>query len=106
MDLNAGRRKLQAVYHDFWLGNNLDALILPPAPQTATPFDEWGPISYTMLWNFLDYPATIIPTGRVQESDVVDGEESALYSEADLKNYKLCKCRNSTKRAPLTRLAR
>ncbi|THX86001.1 amidase [Aureobasidium pullulans] len=90
MDLNAGRRKLQAVYHDFWLGNNLDALILPPAPQTATPFDEWGPISYTMLWNFLDYPATIIPTGRVQESDVVDGEESALYGEADLKNYKLC----------------
>lgn len=90
MDLTAGRRKLQAVYHNFWLDNQLDAIMLPGAPQTATRFDEWGPINYTMLWNFLDYPATTIPTDRVRESDVADGEDSALYGEQDLKNYKLC----------------
>ncbi|KAG9557451.1 amidase, partial [Aureobasidium melanogenum] len=102
MDLTAGRRKLQAVYHKFWLDNQLDAIMLPGAPQTATRFDEWGPINYTMLWNFLDYPATIIPTGRVCESDVADGEDSALYGEQDLKNYKLYDSPETYKDAPLS----
>ncbi|KAG9569953.1 amidase, partial [Aureobasidium melanogenum] len=102
MDLTAGRRKLQAVYHSFWLDNRLDAIMLPGAPQTATRFDEWGPINYTMLWNFLDYPATIIPTGRVRESDVADGEDSALYGEQDLKNYKLYDSPETYKDAPLS----
>ncbi|KAH0351496.1 amidase, partial [Aureobasidium melanogenum] len=102
MDLTAGRRKLQAVYHNFWLDNQLDAIMLPGAPQTATRFDEWGPINYTMLWNFLDYPATIIPTGRVRESDVADGEDSALYGEQDLKNYKLYDSPETYKDAPLS----
>jgi amidase len=90
MDLTAARRKLQAAYHDLWYANDLDAIMLPGAPQTATRFDEWGPITCTVLWNFLDYPATIIPTGRVRESDVADGEDSVLYGEQDLKHYKLC----------------
>ncbi|KAH0359955.1 amidase, partial [Aureobasidium melanogenum] len=102
MDLTAGRRKLQAVYHKFWLDNQLDAIMLPGAPQTATRFDEWGPINYTMLWNFLDYPATIIPTGRVRESDVADGEDSALYREQDLKHYKLYDSPETYKDAPLS----
>ncbi|KAH0351003.1 amidase, partial [Aureobasidium melanogenum] len=102
MDLTAGRRKLQAVYHNFWLDNQLDAIMLPGAPQTATRFDEWGPINYTMLWNFLDYPATIIPTGRVRESDVADGEDSALYGEQDLRNYKLYDSPETYKDAPLS----
>ncbi|KAI4737433.1 amidase [Aureobasidium sp. EXF-12298] len=102
MDLTAGRRKLQAVYHKFWLANQLDAIMLPGAPQTATRFDEWGPINYTMLWNFLDYPATIIPTGRVRESDMADGEDSALYGEQDLKNYKLYDSPETYKDAPLS----
>ncbi|KAG9855256.1 amidase, partial [Aureobasidium melanogenum] len=102
MDLTAGRRKLQAVYHNFWLDNQLDAIMLPGAPQTATRFDEWGPINYTMLWNFLDYPATIIPTDRVRESDVADGEDSALYGEQDLKNYKLYDSPETYENAPLS----
>ncbi|CAD0112983.1 unnamed protein product, partial [Aureobasidium uvarum] len=89
MDLTAGRRKLQAAYHEFWFENELDAIMLPGAPQTATRFDEWGPINYTMLWNFLDYPATIVPTGRVRESDAADGGDFALYGEQDKKHYKL-----------------
>lgn len=92
MSLTAARRKLQAAYHDFWYANDLDAIMLPGAPQTATRFDEWGPITCTVLWNFLDYPATIIPTGRVRATDVADGEDSVLYGEQDLKHYKLCEC--------------
>ncbi|KAH0386777.1 amidase, partial [Aureobasidium melanogenum] len=102
MDLTAGRRKLQAVYHKFWLDNQLDAIMLPGAPQTATRFDEWGPINYTMLWNFLDYPATIIPTGRVRESDMADDMDSALYGEQDLENYKLYDSPETYKDAPLS----
>ncbi|KAI5258661.1 amidase [Aureobasidium subglaciale] len=102
MRLNDRRHQLQDIYHKFWIENQLDAIMLPPAPQTATRFDEWGPVSYTALWNFLDYPATIIPTGRVRESDVADGEDSALYGEADLNNYKLYDSPETYQDAPLT----
>jgi amidase len=90
LDLTAGRRSLQDVYYRFWTENKLDAILLPPAPQTATRFDEWGPITYTMLWNFLDYPTAIIPTGRVLPSDSADGEDAAQFGEKDLQNYRLC----------------
>lgn len=44
-----------------------------------------------MLWNFLDYPAAIIPAGRVNEKDSADDLGNARYGEEDEKNYKLCK---------------
>lgn len=89
--LNAARSRLKAVFQKFWLDNRLDALLYPPAPTTATPFDEWKSISYTALWNLLDYPAVIIPTGRVCESDNADGIENAIFGPEDEQNYSLCK---------------
>ncbi|KJX94055.1 general amidase like protein [Zymoseptoria brevis] len=89
LSLNTDRSRIEQVYHKLWLDNKLDAMLLPGAPTTATPFDTWGPITYTALWNLLDYPAIIIPTGKVQSEDVADAIENAKYGEADEKNYKL-----------------
>lgn len=90
-ELNAARRRTQAAFQQFWLQNRLDALLYPGAPTTATPLDEWSAITYTMLWNLLDYPALIIPTGKVCDSDIADGIENATFGPQDQKNYSLCK---------------
>lgn len=89
--LNAARHRIQEVYRKLWIENGLDALIMPPAPHTAVPFDTWGPITYTTLWNLLDYPAVIIPTGKVQPSDAADSIDNAKYGEQDAAMYRLCK---------------
>ena len=82
---------MKALFQQFWLQNRLDALLYPPAPTTATPLDEWKCITYTMLWNILDYPAVIIPTGKVCGSDSADGIENAIFGPQDQENYSLCK---------------
>jgi amidase len=89
--LNAARSRVKNAFQQFWLQNRLDALVYPPAPTTATPLDEWQCITYTMLWNILDYPAVVIPTGKVCDSDSADGIENALFGPEDKKNYSLCK---------------
>lgn len=89
--LNAARSKVKNEFQKFWLDHELDALLYPPASTTATPLDEWKCITYTMLWNLLDYPALIIPTGIVTDQDVVDDVDTAMLGEEDQQNYKLCK---------------
>ena len=88
--MKAVRGRIGAKYHKIWLDNGLDALIMPPASTTATPIDEWGPVTYTALWNFLDYPAMILPTGTVQPGDEAESIDNASYGDADRKNYSLC----------------
>ncbi|KAF2211253.1 hypothetical protein CERZMDRAFT_85443 [Cercospora zeae-maydis SCOH1-5] len=88
-ELNAARGRIQQAYHKLWLANKLDGILIPGAPTTATPHDTWGPISYTALWNLLDYPAVILPTGRVASTDAADDLSNAKHGEADERNYKI-----------------
>ncbi|KAM3413498.1 Acetamidase [Cercospora zeina] len=88
-ELNFARGRIQQAYHSLWLANRLDGLLIPGASTTATPHDTWGPITYTALWNFLDYPTVILPTGRVTSTDAADDVSNAKYGEADQRNYKL-----------------
>lgn len=94
-ELNAARSRVKAEFQRFWLESRIDALLYPPAPTTATPLDDWKCITYTMLWNFLDYPAVVIPTGRVRESDGLDGIENATFGPEDEQNYSMCECNDS-----------
>lgn len=96
LPLNATRHRIQEAYRKLWVEHDIDALILPGAPNTATRHDEWGPITYTALWNFLDYPATVLPTGRVQPTDAADDIANAKYGDRDVANYKLCEYTQST----------
>ncbi|KAF4548506.1 Amidase-like protein 2 [Elsinoe fawcettii] len=99
-ELNAARHKIQAEYHQLWLQHDLDAILLPPAPHTAVPFDEWLSISYTCLWNLLDYPSCIIPTGRVKPTDAKDDISTAKYGDMDKQAYQLYSGPEQYKNAP------
>jgi amidase len=88
--LNAKRHEIAKHYaSEIWAKNELEAIIMPPAPYTAVPHDEWATATYTVIWNLLDYPAFLIPVGEVEEGDVVD--ENVKYGEGDEAVYKLCK---------------
>jgi len=89
-ELNKKRQEIAQVYSKFWSDNKLDAFIMPPAPFTAVPENTWATPSYTAMWNFLDYPSIVLPTGVVDETDVGDGNEN-FYSENDKEVYKLCR---------------
>lgn len=89
--LNVARSRAKATFQQFWLDHRLDALLCPAAPTTATPLDEWSCITYTMLWNLLDYPALVMPAGKISEADAVDDIGTATFGPEDQQNYKLCK---------------
>lgn len=88
--LNARRAEAAKTYLRFFLDNNLDAMMIPPAPHTAVPLDTWASASYTGLWNYLDYPAIVIPVDTVQDSDVADDVSNAKFGSEDAKLYALC----------------
>ncbi|USW55964.1 Putative amidase [Septoria linicola] len=95
------RAHIQRTYQKIWLDNELDAFLLPGASTTATPLDEWGPVTYTALWNFVGYPAMILPTGMIRPSDGADELENAKYGKHDQNNYSLYTGPEDFARAPL-----
>ncbi|KAI9738313.1 MAG: hypothetical protein M1834_008811 [Cirrosporium novae-zelandiae] len=50
-----------------WIKRKLDCIIGPGAQGTAVPHDKYGMVPYTVLWNLLDYPATIIPYSKASK---------------------------------------
>lgn len=63
---------------------------MPPAPHTAVPLDTWATATYTGLWNYLDYPAIVIPVDQVREEDAADDLSNAKFGPEDEKLYSLC----------------
>lgn len=88
--LNKKHQDILTIYNNIWKEHQLDAIIMPPAPHTAVSHDTWGTVSYTVLWNLLDYPGFVIPVGKVEERDVVENGRK-FYSQEDEELYKLCK---------------
>ncbi|KAI1421316.1 putative fatty-acid amide hydrolase [Xylaria sp. FL1777] len=88
-DLNVRRAEAAKSYLELFRDNDLDAILMPPAPHTAVPLDTWSTATYTGLWNYLDYPAVVIPVDRVREEDSVDDVSNAKFGEGDAKLYNL-----------------
>ncbi|UKZ50470.1 hypothetical protein TrVGV298_004733 [Trichoderma virens] len=88
-DLNVRRAEAAKVYLRLFCDNNLDAILMPPAPHTALPLDTWTSITYTGLWNYLDYPAVVIPIDVVTDSDSKDDLSNAKNGTHDAEVYKL-----------------
>ncbi|CAK8674010.1 unnamed protein product [Clavelina lepadiformis] len=74
-------RKLQAEayaykqdFHNAWLNEKLDAVVCPPFVVAAGPLRclENTPVvmGYTGLYNFLNFPAGIVPVTKVEQSDI------------------------------------
>ncbi|KAF4630115.1 hypothetical protein G7Y89_g8025 [Cudoniella acicularis] len=100
-DLNVRREKAAKTYRDLFLNNKIDAILMPPAPHTTVPLDSWTTATYTGLWNYLDYPAVVIPVDKVQDSDLVDDESNAKYGPGDSELYSLYTGPETYKDAPV-----
>ncbi|KAL1609874.1 hypothetical protein SLS60_001539 [Paraconiothyrium brasiliense] len=88
-DLNVRRQAAARDYQGLFHNNGIDAILMPPAPHTALPPDQWTSATYTGLWNYLDYPAIVIPVDTVCSSDVTDDISNAKYGAEDARLYRL-----------------
>ncbi|EXJ73118.1 uncharacterized protein A1O5_04267 [Cladophialophora psammophila CBS 110553] len=100
-DLNVRRQAAARSYLKLFRDNCIDAILMPPAQHTALPLDKWTTATYTGLWNYLDYPAIVIPVDTVCESDVVDDPSSAKYGAEDAHVYSLYTGPEDYKDAPI-----
>lgn len=90
-DLNVRRAKAAETYRKLLCDNDLDVILMPPAPHTAVPLDRWIKAAYTSIWNYLDYPALVIPVDRVRDTDAADDISNAKFGPGDEEIYRLCK---------------
>ncbi|KAF1995128.1 amidase [Amniculicola lignicola CBS 123094] len=88
-DLNVRRAAAAKQYLRIFLSSRIDAIMMPPAPHTAVPLDTWTTASYTGLFNFLDFPAVVIPVDEVRDHDVADNLTNAKYGPDDAAVYSL-----------------
>ncbi|TVY86826.1 putative amidase, partial [Lachnellula willkommii] len=99
-DLNARRAEAAKTYLKLFR-DDLDAIVMPPAPHTAVPLDTWSTITYTGLWNYLDYPAIVIPVDQVRDIDSADDLSNAKFGPDDEKLYSLYTGPEQYKGAPV-----
>jgi len=90
-NLNDRRAEAAKTYLKLFRDNGLDVILMPPAPHTAVPLDCWTKAAYTSLWNYLDYPAIVIPVDQVQDLDFADDLSNAKFGPDDEQLYSLCR---------------
>ncbi|KAH6884278.1 amidase [Thelonectria olida] len=88
-ELNVRRAEAAKEYLSLFRDNNIHAIVMPPAPHTSVPLDTWTNATCTGLWNYLDYPATVLPVDEVLKSDHADDPKNAKYGPEDEKLYRL-----------------
>ena len=79
----------RSIFSKIWTTHNIDFILTPPAAHTAVPHDTWLSVTYTAFFNYLDWPAVVLPTGVVSKDDVKDN--GAKYGAEDEEIYRLCK---------------
>ncbi|KAH7920551.1 amidase [Leucogyrophana mollusca] len=88
--LHAKRNTYRRAYSDHWRQQGCDVLLCPPFHGTASRHDTakyWG---YTAIWNLLDYPGVVFPTGlKVDPSVDVVREMASPMSPTDEYNHSL-----------------
>ncbi|RAL01881.1 amidase [Aspergillus ibericus CBS 121593] len=79
--LIAYREKMAEV----WRHYKLDVLMCPGHYSTAGPHDTYGPPVYTVIWNLLNFPASIIPylkADKSLDSEICDGYDADVVHGA------------------------
>ncbi|KAL2798616.1 amidase [Aspergillus keveii] len=76
---NRGREIFLQKWAKVWKENALDVLICPGSRQVAPAHNHYGVPVYTIPWNFLDFPASVIPFGKVDKSLDNAPFESGVY---------------------------
>ncbi|KAF7882005.1 uncharacterized protein EAF01_011785 [Botrytis porri] len=100
-ELNNRRVQTAKTYLKLFRDNDLDIILMPPAAHTAVPLDCWSKVAYTCLWNYLDYPAVVIPVDQVKDTDLADDLSNAKFGPDDEQIYKLYTGPEQYKDAPV-----
>ncbi|KAF4970369.1 hypothetical protein FZEAL_10061 [Fusarium zealandicum] len=58
---NSDRDNYRQAWHTQWTETGMDVLLCPANSGTGMPHDGWGVPAYTLIWNLLDCPASVIP---------------------------------------------
>ncbi|KAJ4338348.1 hypothetical protein N0V95_008084 [Ascochyta clinopodiicola] len=89
--LNKQKVAAQKRFLDLWkstkgakTGEEIDILITPVMPHSAVPHRKCRWVGYTKVFNFVDYPAVVIPAGHVSRE--LDGEASAKMDAYEPRN--------------------
>lgn len=85
--LNKQKVAAQKQFLDLWnstkspaSGKPIDVLLSPVMPHSAVPHRRTKYVGYTKVFNFVDYPAVVIPAGEVsKELDIAAAEDLAAY---------------------------
>ncbi|OKL63993.1 hypothetical protein UA08_00127 [Talaromyces atroroseus] len=101
-DLNVRRAGAAKQYLKLFRDNEIDVIVMPPAPHTAVPLDCWATAAYTGLWNYLDYPAISVPVGYVRDFDSADDLSNAQFGPEDEQVYRLYTSPEQYKDAPVS----
>ncbi|KAI1075770.1 amidase [Whalleya microplaca] len=74
--LNRRKVALQQAYLKKWneirsstTGKQVDVVLMPVMSHTAVPHRSCRWVGYTKIWNVLDYPALVVPAGKVTAID-------------------------------------
>ena len=68
--LQKQRTALQKMYLDRWAACQIDAILGPTTPYAAPKSGQFKSVSYTGVFNILDYSSTSFPTGLCGDRDV------------------------------------
>lgn len=85
--LNKQKLAAQKRYLDLWnstkskkSGKQIDVLLTPVMPHSAVPHRQCRWVGYTKVFNFVDYPAVVIPAGYVsKELDSTAAKDMSSY---------------------------
>ena len=93
---NERRDKLRAKYHALMKEKGVDVILCAPYVGCAPRRNDtsWG--NYTMMWNMLDHPALVFPTGLSVDAalDPVDAGYKPM-NDYDKGQYERCKAPES-----------
>ncbi|KAF2688416.1 amidase [Lentithecium fluviatile CBS 122367] len=79
-DMNVNQKKVVKRYHEIFVGQELDAVVMPGYQATAVPHDTYGVTVYTVLQNLINYPSGILPYLKAEkELDQAFFKSDAAY---------------------------
>ncbi|KAE8419758.1 amidase signature domain-containing protein [Aspergillus pseudocaelatus] len=82
-ELNYQREVFRAQYHELMKLRGVDVILSPAYPGVAPEHETGTYIGYTSVWNALDHPAVIIPTGMHVDPSL-DPEDSSYVPRNEL----------------------
>jgi len=89
--LNKKKLELQKRYLDLWNSTKsdssrkpIDVLLTPVMPHSAVPHRKCRWVGYTKVFNFVDYPAVVLPAGEVSQE--LDSEAAKKMNEYEPRN--------------------